>query len=59
MRHGKERRTVMVDGNKHSKPQQAAIIIGVLLVLVGVWNLFNAVLPGWLWGLLSSSVRML
>ena len=44
-------------GNKHTKPQQAAIVIGIVLVLFGVWGLINAVLPGWVWNMLGTTVR--
>lgn len=43
--------------SKHSKPRQAAIVIGIVLILFGLWGLFNAVVPGWVWGMLSSTVR--
>lgn len=46
-------------GNKYSKPQQAAIVVGVILVLLGVWGLINAVLPGWVWTMLGNTVRTL
>lgn len=46
-------------GNKYSKPQQAAIVIGVVLVLFGVWGLVNAVLPSWVWTMLGTTVRAL
>ena len=46
-------------GNKHTKPQQAAIVIGIVLVLLGVWGLINAVLPGWVWNMLGTSATVL
>ena len=46
-------------GNKHTKPQQAAMVIGVILVALGVWGLVNAVLPGWVWNMLGTTVRTL
>lgn len=43
-------------GNKYTKPQQAAIVVGIVLVLFGLWGLVDAVLPGWVWTALGSTL---
>lgn len=44
-------------GNKHSRPQQAAIVIGIALILFGMWGLIDAVLPAWIWTMLGAAVH--
>lgn len=44
-------------GGKHTKLQMAALIVGIVLVIFGLWGFCEAIVPAWVLGALSNLVR--
>lgn len=49
----------MADPSKHSHASQIAIVIGVVLIVLGLWNLGHLVIPTLLWERLVGIARAL